>query len=50
MLILIWRHAVEAIPDAVADMLSLLAAQAAVAIEREELRARRRRARARPTR
>jgi diguanylate cyclase (GGDEF)-like protein len=39
-LILIWRHAVEAIPDAVADMLSLLAAQAAVAIEREELRSR----------
>jgi diguanylate cyclase (GGDEF)-like protein len=39
-LILIWRHAVESIPDAVADMLSLLAAQAAVAIEREELRSR----------
>ena len=39
-LILVWRHAVESIPDAVADMLSLLAAQAAVAIEREELRSR----------
>ena len=39
-LILIWRHAVDSIPDAVADMLSLLAAQAAVAIEREELRSR----------
>ena len=39
-LILIWRHAVESIPDAVADMLALLAAQAAVAIEREELRSR----------
>jgi diguanylate cyclase (GGDEF)-like protein len=39
-LILIWRHEVESIPDAVADMLSLLAAQAAVAIEREELRSR----------
>jgi diguanylate cyclase (GGDEF)-like protein len=39
-LILIWRHAVEAVPDAVADLLSLLAAQAAVAIEREELRSR----------
>ena len=39
-LILIWRHAVEALPDAVADMLSLLAAQAAVAIEHAELRSR----------
>ena len=39
-LILIWRHAVDSIPDAVADMLALLAAQAAVAIEREELRSR----------
>jgi len=39
-LILIWRHAVDAVPDAVADLLSLLAAQAAVSIEREELRTR----------
>ncbi len=39
-LILIWRHAVDAVPDVVADHLHLLAAQAAVAIEREELRAR----------
>ena len=39
-LILIWRHAVDAVPDAVAEMLGVLASQAAVAIEREELRSR----------
>ncbi|HYM57118.1 MAG TPA: diguanylate cyclase [Solirubrobacteraceae bacterium] len=39
-LILIWRHAVDTVPDAVADLLRLLAAQAAVAIEREDLRGR----------
>ena len=39
-LILIWRHAVDSVADAVADHLRLLASQAAVAIEREDLRAR----------
>src|SRR5215211_7462542 len=39
-LILIWRHSVDAVPDAVAEMLGVLASQAAVAIEREELRSR----------
>jgi diguanylate cyclase (GGDEF)-like protein len=39
-LILIWRHAVDSVPDAVSDLLRLLASQAAVAIEREELRER----------
>jgi len=39
-LILIWRHAVDAVPDTVAEMLGVLASQAAVAIEREELRSR----------
>jgi diguanylate cyclase (GGDEF)-like protein len=39
-LILIWRHAVDSVPDTVADLLRLLASQAAVAIEREELRGR----------
>ena len=39
-LILIWRHAVDAVPDAVAEMLGVLASQAAVASEREELRSR----------
>lgn len=39
-LILIWRHAIDGVTDAVADLLRLLASQAAVAIEREELRGR----------
>jgi diguanylate cyclase (GGDEF)-like protein len=39
-LIFIWRHTVDAIPDAVAETLGVLASQAAVAIEREELRSR----------
>jgi diguanylate cyclase (GGDEF)-like protein len=39
-LILIWRHAVDAVPDAVAELLGVLASQAAVASEREELRSR----------
>jgi diguanylate cyclase (GGDEF)-like protein len=39
-MILIWRHAVDAVPDAVAEMLGVLASQAAVASEREELRSR----------
>jgi diguanylate cyclase (GGDEF)-like protein len=39
-LILVWRHAVGAVPDAVAELLGVLGSQAAVAIEREELRSR----------